>query len=258
MPKNIIKKALFKLSKTNKSNIFFTHIPKTGGTSIDNAISRLYVGRYCRIKEAASQKAADIFYGENEKADFSETIKLRKHILAYEMAKGTQYISGHVYFDLGIWNSFHKKYAYTTLLRDPIKRYLSYYLFNAFKKEEYGRVDQDLSEFITSDHGKSQGSTYIKYLSGVATSKIYPSEIEIEKAKHNLSKFQLIGFLEDLDQFIDRFEKRFKFKPKVSHKNKSPAAEVEINKSVMDEIHRICQPDIEIYNYAKKELSQIY
>ena len=94
------------LGRKLRDNIFFLHVPKCGGTSIDSAIRSCYPNKHgiIRLNPVASHNVARIKYGINfpyETSDDYPILKLEENLLLYFMSqKGAQYISGHFSFVL--------------------------------------------------------------------------------------------------------------------------------------------------------------
>ena len=255
---NFLSKKLENLYFKHKPNFFFMHIPKTGGTSIDSAFEKIYRLSYSRLKEAASQKTVELLRNksaQNQSIDFLETMRFRRSLLVYEMFRNTHFISGHTYFDTEVWNRFGHKYAYITVLREPVKRYISYYFFNLEKPDKaHGKINQSLTDFLKSEKGRRAGKVYARYLCGNLeriSANDFPNHDDIAKAKENLKKFKAVGFLENIEAFKQTIEKDFSLNIKIPYKNKNVAKNINISPEITDQIRRNCQIDLEIYNYAK-------
>ena len=239
-------KQIKKIIMQENSKIFFLHIPKTGGTSIDYALSQHYQTSLYKVSGPSSYKAAKFLYGED-----GNVLKLREYLALHEMRKGTKYIAGHVPFNLGVWNDFKDEYIYLTLLRHPVKRYISDFFFNSFKKDDRCKIDCDLSSYLASEKGKRSGCEYVKFLGGLSDSKNYQSQAAIEQAKNNLAKFTIVGFLEELNLFVESVKQKTGLKLEIPHKRKNPVSNPQLDEEMMAEITKVCQPDLEVYEYGK-------
>ncbi len=251
-----LKQNLQKLLIPQKTKVFFLHIPKSGGTSIDKAIRKHYRHSYSRIEGDPSHQAAKMLYGiDIEKGEINQLLQFREQLMLYEMFKETQYISGHISYNQTIWQKFHQQYVYVTCLRHPVKKYISNYFYNAFKKSNHFKIYEDLPTFLDTPRGQAGGFEYIKYLGGVSDNidYDYTSSSAIELAKNNLSKLAIVGFLENLPDFIREFQQHTGIKLNITHRRKNPIKKPNINPEIMAKIEKICIPDLDLYHYAKEK-----
>lgn len=233
-----------------KENIFFLHIPKCGGTSIRHAIEKDYStsdNKIAILDPSASFNAA--------KLSDLRTLKFRENLLLYFMSmKNVKYISGHFSFSEIAFREFHNKFVFITVLREPVRRWISVYFYNKYKKSNHCKIETDLTTYMQSEEGQSRGHAYIRFLGGVDEKMDYTSKQAIDRAKRNIDKFDIVGCLEYQENFIQQFENRFSVRLAIKMENQSPTVETFrksiITEEIKEKIKNICEPDLEIYQYA--------
>jgi hypothetical protein len=233
-----------------QARIFFLHVPKCGGTSVSHSIRNCYnfferikAGRY--FDQEATYNAAKMLDPAAE--PFSDTVlKIREYLLIYFMnEKKVKYIPGHFSFSDFAYNEFGNRFAFITVLRNPVERWTSTY----FHAKSKGKVESDLSDFIESELGKAQGFEIVRYIGGLSSNGDYVSPGAIERAKANLHKFHIVGMLEYPDDFVVKFKMHFGVDLKLPKLNET-RRDLLIDKDLKFRISEICRPDIEVYRYA--------
>jgi hypothetical protein len=247
--------------------VFFLHVPKCGGISVDAAFRRKYrPSQVFRLEAPPSARAADAFFaGQDVPRDqYFHVLRFREALLAYAMARGpTRYVSGHFAFSERIRGEIGEGWAFVTVLRDPVSRWLSHYLYNRYK-DRPGRhcgVEEDIEEVLVSDRGRAWGSEYVKYYGGLREDGEYRSDEAVEDAVANLRRFSAVGRLEKLDGFVAQVRDSVGLSLSIRRKNRSPVSpelkEAIATESVRARLREVCAPDLEVYestegNYGRR------
>ena len=169
-----------------------------------------------------------------------------------------QYIRGHFPFSQTAYHYFGETYNFVTVLRDPIKRWISTYFYNRYKPDLHRKIDISIEEYLNSDLGRASGSVYVKFLGGADETNNYRDVVSIKRAKENLHKFKLVGCLEHLENFKHQFFTHFGRNLNIRALNKNPKSKQEqqaiLSDKIKNEIAEICQPDLEIYQYVLQKI----
>lgn len=236
-------------------NIFFLHIPKCGGTSLDAAITEAFGWNSClHLDSLASRKASDV---QNQ-----DLMQYRNSLLPYFMEQsGLKYICGHFVFNEDIYIRYSSRWRYITLLREPVQKYLSQYFFNLQKdnKQHFG-IDESLEQFIESEEGVRLGQDMVQKISGssqVTTANSPERKEHLHQAIQNIEKFNLVGVLEDLKRFETDFNKKFGVPLHIKRKNRNIKKDTQlISPAIKKKITSLCAPDIALYNHVLKMLGE--
>ena len=214
--------------------IIFVHVPKCGGTSLDLLIKRRFPMQRFRLNARASLKASELI---------GEDLNLvRNTLLNYAVCTGYKFISGHFYMH---HPEQYEAYKTITVLRDPVKRFLSHYLYNRYKTHTtHYAIDLEFEDFIDTDLAVSCGNLYCRYFS---------KNLDPDESIATLEKFSSVGILENLGPFKNYVTQELKINGKLKRKNKSPlkdsSQQEEILSKYRDRILRLCDDDIKIYEH---------
>jgi len=224
--------------------IFFMHVPKCGGTTVDRAFTAVYRKNACHLDAPATNRALNAMGGDQD-------IHAYRHgLLNYFMACGHRYISGHFTFNEIIHRHFHEEYRYVTLLRDPVERFISHYFYNRHHNLGHYPIDQQLDEFLDTPRAEQLGRFYQLFFS------CSPSKIDdVAAIRNNIMKFDVIGSLENLDGFRKNIREKFGIGLNFRHYMKNPKSKEEQQRELradhMKKIRKLCEDDCGLYDWVK-------
>ena len=245
--------------KRIERKIFFLHFPKCGGNSIKEAISECYDRSSTLLRNPAAHLDIKALYEVSQLSGKDVSSYLEQLLLYFMATKRIMFICGHFEFSETALHKLGAEWDYITILRHPVSRWFSHYFFNRYKADDHFKIYDDLPCFIDSDRGSSLGHLYIKALTGSAYESLSSTKEAVAAAIANLEQFTLVGCLEHLDTFASQFEKLYQVKLNVGKKNKNPlpkpVQEQQITDDIRRQVEKICEPDLEVYNYALSRLS---
>jgi hypothetical protein len=229
--------------------VMYVHVPKCGGSSVGMAIKNSF-GYWANLQQkglnwintGASNQAAKLV--EIPINDF------RQKLLIYFLSqKNSRFVTGHVTINHEILEAFGGQWNFISILREPVERWYSQYYFNKNRDKSDSKTDLDMEAYLTSQKGVRSARTYSYYFSNDGPD----IEQNILEAKANLSKFSIVGFLEDISNFEKQYNDLFDAGISIPHynKNKAPRYQKEdIPSSIHERVVEMCRADTEIYNWA--------
>lgn len=240
-----------------KEPIFFLHLPKCGGTSIANAIRRRYSAKETgHLDDRACVKAAQFL--DRDLDDYRRDL-----LLYYVLQKDIRYLSGHFAYSQMAYEKSCDRWHFITVLRHPVDRWFSHFFYNKYTPTDRFQIPENLSAFVETERAFLWGRLYVRNLTEgndrpdahtADTSKAVSIAIKV------LEGFSLVGCLENLDVMCVQFERLFGVKIRVPVYNRNPISRdkqrEQITEKIRKRVEEICQPDLEIYHYAKARLTQ--
>ena len=237
-------------------SVYF-HMPKCGGTSLSEAMyatvpfnHRIWVIDAVSTRRAAAIKhfdKDDMFLCHEDVEAGQLTFDMREDMLLQHMAWDTMLIHGHCLWSEKADAHFGKTYKYVTLMRDPVARMIS----NFRMTQRAGLVGKDVDEYLESDVARRHAQVFLRYLYGKNDIAAADTAAATEVAKERLSRFALVGFLDNTDAFFSRYKEIFGVTLRMAKLNAAPSKTPNYSQAQMDRFHALCAPDQEIFEFAK-------
>ncbi len=210
--------------------LVFVHIEKSAGTSLIHILRRNYFLKYCDVRPLKSGSN-----GVFTLYDFNKYIKINP---------GMECLSGHSIKPYGDIMTI-PNLKLITLLRDPVKRYISQYQHWIEKKT----INLPFEDFLK-----------IESVSNFQTKKIAGSD-DLTLAKQRLDDFFLVGTLENFDEFLLLLRNKLmdgKFDPAYHRLNQAKKAGLseEIIRRFLPQIEERNKSDIILYNYVQDKIRE--
>lgn len=235
-------------SELSPLKVFYCHIPKCAGTSVSNAMrQKLCANRSSRkfsIGREASQRAGEVIS--------KGMMDVRETILAYNLSNPrNRFGRGHVWCRPHLVDAFSPEWSFVTLLRNPVSRWISLFTYNTYKTSDWLRISQPIEEFLESSRGRAEGEVFLRYFSSMPHEHDGNIDEYVDEAMENLSRFALVGTVENLDGWRRSFHETFGKEISILRKNISPnmdaADKIRSNDALIKRIEEVCEPDLRLY-----------
>lgn len=237
--------------------IFFCHVPKCAGVSLSKAIySAVYPSMFkatrftSHIDLTSSRISSDLL-------DMPMMTARECQLISQLSSPHMLYTNGHCIARPAVVNQFASQWYFLTILRDPVDRFISEFVYNKYKASQWQKHDEDIEQYVDSDKGISAGLTYARYFSGMndAQQILADPQAAIDAAVANLRRFAVVGTLDDMPGWSARFNQRFGTKLHIANQNTSPnqgaSAQITSDSAMMAAIAKRCEVDQAIYDQVK-------
>jgi hypothetical protein len=230
----------------NSKPVVFLHVMKCGGTSVRAALATGVAGR---------REGPDVFELDGAAAKVAAGGKdadnwaFRDALLPYVLdTMHPALVLGHFRYRTRyerLLDSAH----FVTVLRDPVERLVSLYKYRRYKEGIDVPVSGSFDEYLASKRWAQEGHAYVDVFSG-ADGLDARSQAAIDAAVANLSRFSVVGFTHQLDEFAQGVAACVGRPVRIPVLNESPAPEgrSDITPASLEMAHEVCRPDMEVYN----------
>jgi hypothetical protein len=222
--------------------VVFTHIPKTGGTTLDHIVKGAAAAQGKRWRRLPMTAQLSI-----PRQDRKQTL-LDLSEFSQDELRTYDYVTGHMPF--GIHRLLPRQALYVVLLRDPVARLLSNVRFG-IDREKWSR-DTPLEPLFTE--GKLVDNLQTRHISGVGDSGTPCTRAALDLALENLhSQYAVVGLTERFDDFLKALITLFGW-PDIAYVDRQVTrtpSDPELEARVREATERYCSLDIELYAAAR-------
>jgi len=237
--------------------VYFCHVPKCGGTSAAAALKNVVM--------KGSNKGS-FFIPARERRRVSEILHIppmqacEVYLLFHLADRQNIFGSGHGYCRPSVVEAFKEEWAFVTVLRKPIDRWISHYIYSTYKIHAWGKNNElPIEKFLQSPSALKFGRMYLHYFSDyLKTPDSADLSHYVAQAVDNLSCFRVIGALETMPAWGKAVEDELGMQISLPALNRSPCPEeqerIRSDRKLMEKISELCRPDMEIYEQVLKTI----
>lgn len=235
--------------------VIFIHAPKCGGTSVGSALRGRYIHSQATINLQHSAATSALLYPDATGTDrIHREFDVRDVMLAQLVRRRIQCISAHTRYQPSVRRADPIKRKYITVLRDPVARFVSHFLY--LQRRHPDSVEGNtLDSFLDSEQALRLGSEYLFYFARTHQIGHMDTAPLIQEACENLSTFDVVGDTSEMDAFRQKVERSLGVRLLKLNRNRRPTDTKPAFSAVeIDRIRDLCKPDLEIYDFATRSL----
>lgn len=222
--------------------LIFLHLPKTGGSTLTPILDWNYDDNTFKITRFPTiQRFLDL--PDEQKVQYA-------------------CLQGQVFY--GIHQYIPQPCTYITLLRHPVKRLISQYLYVPVRQQKLGEPVSTMSMEQFLDIEPFQAYTQLNLIAGGATIdealRRPLAEETFARARANIERdFPVVGLLERYDEALLLMKAHFGWKRVFyARQNVNPHRKAldEFPAATQQRILAACEPEMELYEYARQRLDE--
>lgn len=239
--------------------VFFIRIPKCASTSFVDI-----------VRELAKSATFEFFFHPSGAFNWNE--EQMKEVADFVLAKSSDR-RGFMYAQHLYHINFHQfglvNYTYVTIMREPVSRYISSYLYYHFSsKANIQRIldpahrNETLEECLLNQHEGCTSNLMTKYFCGHELFCKLGNREALQKAKSNLqAEFAVVGIMEEMILTVQVLKVLLPtYFGLLTNENlpfiNKNERKLSISEHLQDAIRKANAADIELYNFARDLLHQ--
>lgn len=242
--------------RLHPNRVVFHHAPKCGGTSVGRALRKRYIlSQATVLPEATFHAEATLAGPDAERAEtLAKAEALRERMLLYHLAAGVDCVSAHVRFSEAAFAAYGAQAKFVTMLRDPVERFHSHYRWSHGRKDGHAHIPAAFPAFLESPAARHLGGFYVYFFSGLPAGADMSSRAALDRAKANIDRLHVVGFLDKLDAFKADMRREVGISLRIGHENRAAAPAPADAAEFADRIHALTAPDRAVYAHARDRL----
>lgn len=239
--------------RLHPNRVVFHHAPKCGGTSIGRALRKRFILSQATVLPEASYRATEAALPDAEPgAILAEAERLRERMLLYHLAAGVDCISAHVRFNETAFAQYGDDAKFVTMLREPEARFVSHYRWSHGRPAGHAHIPEAFPEFLESPVARRLGAFYVYFFSGLDPAADMTTAAALDRAKANLDRLHVVGFLDDLDGFRQAIKREVGVSLRIGHENRAVDPTPPELDAFAARIHDLTAPDRALYAHARE------
>ncbi|MCQ8879465.1 sulfotransferase family 2 domain-containing protein [Pseudoalteromonas shioyasakiensis] len=207
---------------SNNTHLAFVHIPKSGGISIDLAMRKQFaIAGQPKLKRT-NTIAMSLATFPQSISNLDDVSSFSDHhatqlpgIFAYHLAQNWSYISGHLTTNTQLLNQFAERYHFITVLREPVSRFKSNYIFNKLTNTlpimapnnlNSDNLTDEVDKILAHRRGWQMANVTSMCITGRFAKDQHDAQLMQQEFSQNLSRYNVVGFLDDLPSFTSQIK----------------------------------------------------
>jgi hypothetical protein len=227
--------------------IVFPHVPKCAGNAVISSLrSAAFKGKLDITFDPFDGAACNLLADSKSLPWWSPA----ETIFAYKAISGNSNIlTGHAPFYEQTRIKLPTQKQLITVLRNPVERWISNYVYDSYKPIELGGSISSIDEYINSGAAILGGNYYPVFFASANLHNISASDVE--HSIKFLKSFDLVGCTEKISVFYKGLGEICSVQIDSLEVNTSPkpglADEIRNDVSIMGKIKKLCANDIRVY-----------